>query len=237
MTINNDPMGAAIADFFATGKAKTLEVLSPMFDDDIMPIETLFRTFPEMQHIEQTALNEARGNILDVGAGSGCHSIVLQQMGKRATAIDISPLSVETMKKRGIADARLQDLFEMDGSEKFDTLLMLMNGAGICGTLDRLPDLLNHLKTLLAPGGQILMDSSDLRYLYEDENGDLDLEGVESYYGEVVYQMRYGDIMGEAFPWLYVDYNTLQGCAEACGLHCELLVEGNHYDYLCRITL
>lgn len=237
MTHNTDPMGAAIAEFFATGTGKTLEVLSPMFDDDVMPIETLFRSFNEMPAIEQKALNEASGSILDVGAGSGCHSIVLQQMGKRVTAIDISPLSVETMQKRGIADARLQDLFKMDGTEKFDTLLMLMNGAGVCGTLDKLPELLEHLKTILAPGGQILMDSSDLRYIYEDEDGNLDLDGVEGYYGEVIYQMRYGDVKGEAFPWLYVDYNTLHGCAEACGFKCEQLVTGNHYDYLCRMTL
>lgn len=104
-------MGSAIADFHATGKAAKLRVFSPMFDEDEIPVKTLFRSFDEMPAIEQTALREATGRILDVGAGAGCHSLALQHMGKQVTAIDISPLAVATMRDRGVKEVLQQDFF------------------------------------------------------------------------------------------------------------------------------
>jgi 2-polyprenyl-3-methyl-5-hydroxy-6-metoxy-1,4-benzoquinol methylase len=142
-----------------------------------------------MPAIEQEALTVASGAILDVGAGAGCHSLALQAMEKHVTAIDISPLAVETMRQRGVKDVREQDFFTLDG--KFDTILMLMNGIGIVGALNRLPAFFMQIDHLLAPGGQLLCDSSDLCYLYEDEDGIIDLTGVEGYYGELTYQMQY----------------------------------------------
>lgn len=99
LTPDKDPMGAAIADYFANGKATKLRVFSSMFDEDEIPVKQLFRSFEEMPETEQEALRMSTGKILDVGAGSGCHSLALQEMGKEVKAIDISPLSVETMQK------------------------------------------------------------------------------------------------------------------------------------------
>ena len=234
MIADHDPMGHAIADFHATGKAARLRVFSPMFDEDEIPVATLFRRFDEMPAIEQEALKVADGAILDVGAGAGCHSLALQAMEKRVTAIDISPLAVETMQQRGVKDVREQDFFTLDG--RFDTILMLMNGIGIVGTLSRLPAFFMQVDHLLAPGGQVLCDSSDLCYLYEDEDGIIDLTGVEGYYGELSYQLQYKAVKGEPFPWLFIDPETLREQAAAQGFHCDILARGEHYDYLARLT-
>lgn len=227
-------MGRAIADYYATGKAARLRVFSPMFDEDEIPVPTLFRTRDQMPAIEQEALMVAGGIILDVGAGAGCHSLALQAMEKRVTAIDISPLAVETMRQRGVKDVREQDFFTLDG--KFDTILMLMNGIGIVGTLNRLPTFFMQVDHLLSPGGQLLCDSSDLCYLYEDEDGIIDLTGVEGYYGELTYKLQYKDIKGESFSWLFIDPETLREQAAAHGFHCDILMRGPHYDYLARLT-
>ena len=227
-------MGQAIADYHATGRAARLRVFSPMFDEDEIPVATLFRRFDEMPAIEQEALKVADGAILDVGAGAGCHSLALQAMEKRVTAIDISPLAVETMQQRGVKDVREQDFFTLDG--RFDTILMLMNGIGIVGTLSRLPAFFMQVDHLLAPGGQVLCDSSDLCYLYEDEDGIIDFTGVEGYYGELSYQLQYKAIKGEPFPWLFIDPETLREQAAAKGFHCDILARGEHYDYLARLT-
>ena len=130
----------------------------------------LFRTFNEMPPLEKLALRQARGHVLDVGAGAGCHSLALQDMGIRTTAIDISPLSVATMRQRGVMHVVEQDFWQMTGS--FDTILMLMNGIGIAGSSNRLPAFFAHLATLLAPGGQVLADSTDVRYIFDYEDGD-----------------------------------------------------------------
>ena len=227
-------MGQAIADYHATGRAARLRVFSPMFDEDEIPVATLFRRFDEMPAIEQEALKVADGAILDVGAGAGCHSLALQAMEKRVTAIDISPLAVETMQQRGVKDVREQDFFTLDG--RFDTILMLMNGIGIVGTLSRLPAFFMQVDHLLAPGGQVLCDSSDLCYIYEDEDGIIDLTGIEGYYGELSYQLQYKAIKGEPFPWLFIDPETLREQAAAQSFHCDILARGEHYDYLARLT-
>ena len=234
MQAGKDPMGSAIADYHATGKAARLRVFSPMFDEDEIPVATLFRRFDEMPAIEQEALRTASGAILDVGAGAGCHSLALQAMEKRVTAIDISPLAVETMRERGVKKVIEQDFFTLEGH--YDTILMLMNGIGIVGTLRRLPDFFLQVDRLLAPGGQLLCDSSDICYIFEDEDGIIDLTGIEGYYGELTYQMQYKSVKGEAFPWLFIDPETLAEQAAAHGYRCDIIARGTHYDYLARLT-
>lgn len=235
MTPNKDPMGQAIADFHNSGKASRLRVLSPMLEEDEIPVKTLFRSLDDMPVIEQTALRRASGRILDVGAGAGCHSLALQSMGQQSvTAIDISPLAVQTMRDRGVLDGREQDFFTLDG--QYDTILMLMNGIGIVGTVNRLPAFFMQLDALLAPGGQLLCDSSDICYIYEDEDGFIDLTGVEGYYGEMTYQMQYKAVKGDPFPWLFIDPETLAQQAAAHGFKMEIIAHGAHYDYLARIT-
>ena len=236
-TINKekDPMGRAISDYYHTGKAGKLRVLSSMFYEDEIPVATLFRDFGEMPVQEQKAIDLCRGKVLDVGAGSGCHSIVLKERGIEATAIDISVLSVEVMKERGI-DARNINFFDETFNEKFDTILLAMNGIGIVGKIERLPMFFRSIKRLLAPGGQVLLDSSDIRYVFMDEDGGMDIDLAAGYYGEIDYKMRYKNITGTPFDWLYIDFDTLQMYAEEHGFTCEKCIDGDHYDYLARIT-
>ena len=147
-------MGRAIADYYKTKKANKLRVFSPMFEEDEIPLTTLFRKYKAMPEIERKALDMATGKTLDVGAGSGCHSLVLQEKGIDVTAIDISPLSVQTMKERGVKS----------------------------------------------------------------------------------FQMQYKDTIGEPFDWLYIDADTLKENAAKNGYIAEIVAEGEHYDYLARIT-
>jgi SAM-dependent methyltransferase len=231
-----DPMGRAISDYFHTGKAGKLRVLSSMFYEDEIPVPTLFRTYDEMPIQEQKALELCRGRVLDVGAGSGCHSIILKERGMEVVAIDISELSIDVMKERGI-DARNINFFDETFDEKFDTILFAMNGIGIVGKVDNLGDFFRSAKRLLAPGGQLLLDSSDIKYVFMDEDGAMDIDLAAGYYGEIDYRMRYKNITGEQFDWLYIDFDTLSMYAEEHGFNCEKCIDGEHYDYLARITL
>lgn len=232
-----DPMGAAILEYARTGKAARLRVLSSMFDEDEMPLDTLFRSFDEMPAIEQEALRLAEGKILDVGAGSGCHALALQEMGKDVCAVEISPLSVEAMQLRGVKDARLMNVFDERFTEKFDTILLLMNGTSIIGRLENLPLFFSRMRELLNHGGSVLIDSSDLKYLYENEDGSFDIDLNGEYYGLVDYEMRYKGIRGGKFDCLYLDFDTFACSAEACGFTATLVKEGEHYDYLCQLRV
>ena len=234
---HKDPMGAAIAEYHRTGRAGTLRVFSSQFDEDEIPVEQLFRSIGEMPDIEQRALAMARGKILDVGAGSGCHALALQAMGKEVTAIDISGLSVEVMRERGVEDARVVDLYDEHFVEQYDTILMLMNGSGIIGNIEGMERFFLRMKQLLKVGGSIYMDSSDLKYLFEEEDGSYLIDVAGDYYGIVDFRMQYKQVKGDTFDWLYIDFDTLAYYAEQYGFCAEIISQGEHYDYLAVLRM
>ena len=231
-----DPMGQAIHDYFVYHTAKKLIVASDMFDDDEMPVAHLFRTEDEMNVLERSALSLCKGNVLDVGAGAGCHSLALQNKKNiSVSAIDKSALSVEIMRRRGVLNCNVADFFDKDMVGRYDVILMLMNGLGIVGNLERLPVFFEQVDRLLTDDGFVLADSSDLRYVFEDEDGNFDPIEFDYYYGELEYEMRYGQVKGERFPWLYIDFLTLNKYAELSGFSAEVVRWGDHYDYLAKI--
>ena len=237
LTPQKDPMGCAIADYFNKSHAHKLLVLSDDFDDDEIPVSQLFRGYKEMSPLEQKALQMAEGKILDVGAGSGCHSLALQEMNKDVTAIDISPLSCEVMEKRGVKSVINTNLFDKTFVGCYDTILMLMNGSGIIGKLENMEAFFQRMKELLSPKGKIIMDSSDLKYLFEDEDGSYLIDIAGDYYGEISYKMKYKNVVGDEFDWLYVDFQTLSFYASQFGFKAELIEEGEHYDYLASLSI
>jgi len=202
---------------------------------DSLDCKYFFRKYNEMPIIEQKALKLAKGKILDVGSGAGCHSLYLQNIKKYSvTSIDISKKSIEVSKLLGLKKTINQSFF-YHKNHSYDTILFLMNCAGICGTLDRLELLLNHSLKLLNNDGCILIDSSDLIYLFDkDLDGGVWVRG-DKYYGELIYNLSYYDQV-ESFPWLYVDYKKLEEVASKVNLRCEKIINGKNYDYLAKLT-
>ena len=225
-------MGAAIWDYHSVARDHQIIVKTDIAEDEELSPAYLFRDYAQMPEIEQAALEKCRGHVLDIGAGAGSHAQWLQEKGVAVTAMDISPLACQAMKKRGIRDVRLQDVMQLK-HEQFDTLLLLMNGLGIAGTPDGLNQLLKHLRTLLKPGGQILADSADILYLFTDDDGEtwIDLN-KDKYYGQVEYRLNYREIEGKPFNWLFVDRETLSITAKNNGLQVVETIEGSHHDYL-----
>lgn len=229
-----DLFGQAILDYQTNNSPENLITETSISESDEMPVDYLFRSFAQMPLIEQTALELAKGKILDVGCGAGSHSLYLQNKGYDVNVIDISANAIQACVLRGVKNTRAQDILSIE-NETFDTILLLMNGTGIFRTLADLPVYLQKLKSLLNPGGQILIDSSDLIYMYdENEDGSYSIP-AEGYYGELMFTVSYKGQTDAPFPWLYLDYNTLQRAAQANGLRCELVTEGEHYDYLARL--
>ena len=230
-----DILGTALLDYFNNNYTEDIITESTISEADEMPLPYLFRSYKEMPAIEQKALQLAKGKVLDVGCGAGSHSLYLQNVKSlEVTAIDISKGAAEVTKARGVKKSFNQNLFGV--KEQYDTLLLLMNGIGICGKLERINVFLQHLKSLLKPNGQILLDSSDIIYMFPQEEDGSVWVNSEKYYGEVEFTMSYKGKTSATFDWLYLDYNTLQNACLANGLHCELVVEGEHYDFLARIT-
>ena len=234
-TPNPDPLELAFSDFFNGDKQATITIHNDIGDVEEVPVSYFFRSFQEMPLLEQKALELCRGSVLDVGAGSGCHSLILKERGMDVTPLEIRPALVEMMKKQGLENAVQADFYKYR-QQTFDTLLLLMNGIGFAGHLLGVDLLLKHAQKLLNPGGQIILDSSDLMYMYEEEDGSylIDLN-CEKYYGEVEYQFEYKGQKGKPFDWIFVDYYTLEQMAVENGFRSEIIYEGEHFEYLARV--
>jgi len=231
---NNDVIGIALLDYFNENYKDDIIVKSSITEDDIISLPYLFRTKKQLPKIEKKALSLCKGNVLDVGAGSGCHSIILQDKNINVDAIDVSQGAVSVMLKRGIKATKISFF---DVTQKYDTLLFLMNGVGISGTLEGLSLFLTKAKSLLNENGQVLLDSSDISYMFQEEDGSLWIDLNNTYYGEVNYQMKYKNIESKPFNWLFVDFNKLKEVANSIGFKCELIYKGSHFDYLARLAI
>jgi len=233
-----DLFGKAILDFQTNNSPEDLITETTISEEDEMSVAYLFRSYDEMPKMEQKALQLANGRILDVGCGAGSHSLTLQNdRNLDVTSIDISANAIQACTLRGLKKAKVQDVMSLE-NEKFDTILLLMNGAGMCGKLKNIPNFLLKLKSLLNPGGQILLDSSDIIYMFDDdEDGGKWIPSNNEYYGEIVFNISYKGEKEKPFDWMFIDYNTLQNAAFANGLQCELIMEGEHYDYLARLSI
>ena len=231
-----DLFGKAILDFQTNNSPENLVTETNISEADEMRVDYLFRSFNEMPKLEKKALQLCKGKVLDVGCGAGSHSLYLQEKGFAVTAIDISANAIKACKLRGLQNAQVQNLLALE-EEKFDTILLLMNGTGIFRTLLETSNYLQKLKSLLNPNGQILIDSSDIIYMFDEYADGSYLVPADGYYGELTFTISYKGETEESFPWLYLDYNTLQNAAQANGLQCELILEGEYFDYLARLIL
>lgn len=232
-----DLFGKAILDFQTNNSPEDLITETSISEEDEMSVAYLFRSYDEMPELEQKALQLVKGKTLDVGCGAESHSLYLQnERNIEVTSIDISENAIKASTLRGLKNAKVQDILKLE-NEKFDTILLLMNGTGIFGTLKETPKYLQKLKSLLNPNGQILIDSSDIIYMFDDDEDGGKWIPSDGYYGELTFKISYKKQTEEEFPWLYLDYNTLQNAAFANGLHCELIREGEHFDYLAKLSL
>lgn len=231
----NDPIGQAIADFYNNGEAPAIVINTNYTEGENLPPSYFFRSENEMPELELTALKNCCGKILDIGAAAGCHALELQKRGFDVTALEKSELACEVMKKRGVKKVVCSDLFQFEETG-FDTILLLMNGTGIGQTIDGLKKMLLHLKSLLNEGGQILIDSSDIQYLFQEEDGSfwVDLAN-DRYYGEMEYELVYKTISTQ-FKWLFTDFETLAKVGAAVDLNCHLIEKGGQDDFLARLS-
>lgn len=229
-----DLMGKAIWDFHFNNDPEDLQTETSISELDELPVEYLFRSYKEMIPLEQKALQLAHGKILDVGAGAGSHSLYLQEIGKDCTALDISPKAVEVIKARGVKSAYCGNILTFSEG-KYDTLLLLMNGTGIFESLSKIDVYLRKLKTLLNPNGEILIDGTDILYMFDqDEDGGV-LIPAGGYYGELDYVVHYKGESEEPIKWLYLDYDTLKNAAENNGFKIEKVYKEED-TYLAKLT-
>jgi SAM-dependent methyltransferase len=228
------PLARALADVHGGDREARLCIRSSLWEDEIVLGTEYYRPFDRpLPEIERRALSACRGRVLDAGAGAGRHALELQRRGLEVVALDVAPEAVAVMRDRGVHDPRIGDISTLQG-ERFDTVLMLMHGLGVVGTLTGLACFLDRLPELLRPGGQLLADSADLALAVGEDT--LDRLGDGGFTGEVEFQLVYGALVGRPYPWLFVDPRTLGRMAAEREFDTEVLARGERGAFLARVT-
>jgi SAM-dependent methyltransferase len=225
-----DVFGQALHDYYQNSIRDPLLLHNEYGPPEEIPVETYFYEPSEYSELEVFALQQVYGKTLDVGAASGRHAIFLQQKGIDITALDISPFCGRLMKAMGVENIAIEDVFDYQGS-CYDTVYMLMNGAGVAGSIEGLKKLLYHCKKLVKQDGQILLDSTDISYLYASSG-----KPKDKYFGQLTFCYEYQGKMGDEFHWLYVDQQTLTQTAIQCGWRCQVIFEDETSAYLARLS-
>ena len=235
------PHGLALRAYFRGDSRAQLLIRRDDGVEALLPVSLFFRSPTEFPPIEVTALEHCRGNVLDIGAGSGLHSLFLESVGGNVTALDISPEAADIMIQRGLSDVRCADILDFDGGP-FDTLLMLGHGIGIVGDLPGLKRFLARARRLIRDDGQLLADSLDVRrtddrkhLAYHEAN-----RRAGRYVGETRVQFEYDGHVGPYCGWVHLDPQTLAQYAGLAGWECEILLEDESDEhggeYLARLT-
>lgn len=222
------PLDRALAAYRAGRTDVYVTSLSDVGEREDQDVAVFFRTYEEMPAVERAAVDSARGTVLDLGAGAGAHAVTLLDRGLAVTAAEPLPAAARILRERGVPDVREGGLDALPARERFDTILLLMNGLGLAGTLGGVPAFLEDLEAHLAPGGQVLADSTDPR--------DWEDPGDGRYRGEIHYQIEFEGVRGAPFPLVFLDSDTLSAIADSAGWRVEVLVrEGRRY--LARLTV
>ncbi len=225
-----DIHGKAIRDYYQKNTKGKLLLHNNYDTPEEMPVDVFFREEHELSTLEHLALIECKGKILDIGAGAGAHALILQERGFDIVALENSWGCVEVMQQSGVNKVAYEDYKVHQG--KYNTLLLLMNGLGICGKLTGVAKFLQQCKKLLLPDGQILVDSSDISYLYDEEG----IPKPDGFPGEIQYRYEYNGEVGDWFDWLYVDQQTLHKEVKKAGMQLEILMTDESDQYLACIT-
>lgn len=223
-----DPMDEAVAAYLGGDRDAVLVMRTDVGGEEDVPVALFFRTSADMPGVERIALAEARGRVLDLGAGPGAFAIPLSRRGIEVTALEVLAHARAFMVEEGVGDVRAGGLDALADGETFDTVLVLMNGLGLAETLGGLAPFLSSLRSVLAPSGQVLMDSTDPRAWADPDDG--------RYPGEVHMQLEFRGRAGDPFPFLFADRAVLAEAAASAGLDVEVLAEEEDGRYLARLT-
>lgn len=226
-----DLFGQAILDFQHKSFESPLLIHNEYGPPEIIPMDRFFNHDDEFCKLDFFAMAQVREHILDIGAATGRHALYLQNQGHDITAMDISESCGVVMRELGVMKIIIDDIFNFQG-QAYDTIFMLMNGIGIAGSIEGLEKLLLHLKNMITPEGQLLVDSSDISYLYKDRPWPED-----KYFGELSFQYEYKNMLGDLFHWLYLDQIKLVTIANSMGWTCQIISEDETDSFLARLQL
>jgi 2-polyprenyl-3-methyl-5-hydroxy-6-metoxy-1,4-benzoquinol methylase len=229
-----EPLGIMLLDYFKGDQTAECTVLSNVEEDSTLKGSLFFRN-EGISELETIAINHCEGKILEIGAGVGIHSLELQNAGYDITAVEISQHCSEIMKTQGIKNIINTDFFSYEFEQKFDTILLLMNGIGFVEDFKGLERFFLIANKILETNGKLIFDTTDISYATENQKSKASIKKISEYFGIVWYSLLYKNWVGKPYKWLYLDYTMLKKIALKNGFKTRILHE-NDSQYLVECT-
>lgn len=196
-----------------------------------------FTPAEELSALDRTALEAARGRVLDVGAGAGRHALALRARGVDVTGIDPSPGAVEVARQRGVRAETGSIARPPAGIGAFDSLLLLGNNLGLLQGEQAAPRVLEQLAALARPGALLIgtgMDpaTSDPEHTaYHDHN-----RARGRLPGQIRMRVRSGTLATGWFDYLLVGPDGLERLVHRSPWRLESVREqGRNYSAVLRL--
>lgn len=199
-----------------------------------------FAEFRAWARRERRAIRFTTGSrALDVGCGAGRVSLYLQRKGLKVVAIDRSPLAIRLCRRRGVKDARVLPIEQIDRlpADSFDTVVMFGNNFGLLGGYKKAKRLLRHLHRLTSSNGVILAESLNpyqtrlaAHRRYQRRNRQRGRMG-----GQVRIRIRFRDLKGPWFDYLLVSPSELKAILAGTGWRLRTILRDGGPVYMAVI--
>jgi SAM-dependent methyltransferase len=180
---------------------------------------------------DEWALDRAAGRVLDVGAGAGRASLVLQERGQGVVALDVSPGATLACRQRGVREVytgSAEDAAAGGLAGTFDTVLLLGNNLGLLGSREAAGSYLATLGELLRPGGVIIGTCLDV--YQTDKQTHLEYHELNRRRGrmpgQLTIRVRYQRLATGWFDWLAMSPQELAELAVGAGWRVAELYPG-----------
>lgn len=163
MELKKDASGQEILAFYKGEKSFEIIERSDGYINFAAGSRDYFAAYKDWPKTQKLAIKYAHGRVLDVGTGAGRVALYLQDKKKQVTAIDNSPLAIKVCKKRGVKDARVLAIEQIDKLKpnSFDTVVMLGHNFGLFGGYKKAKILLRKLHRITGPEALMIVESAN----------------------------------------------------------------------------
>lgn len=233
---NTDIFGMMFMDYLRTGQDVRYGIRR---DDGYFEWDNVrgyFSEYDEFGSLIQEAIREVGSKVLDVGCGAGKHSLYLQKIGVDVVGLDISPMAIQVCKERGVGKCVVASASDMPfkNSPCFDTIIMMGNNFGICGTMCETKRMLENFRKIVSDDGTILahavdptLTSNPVHLAYHERNRKLGLP-----IGQIKLKLEYEDSVSQWLHLLLVTPEEMRKLAEETGWRFERAITGQDASFV-----